>query len=736
MDTKQFHRRVWGCVIGLALIFLWLGSALYDIQVVQGPELAAQAKHKIPETETVEAARGQILDRYGRVLVSNRVVYQVTLDSDAMGKDRKDRLEVIAQLLDLAQDAGVEWTDSMLPITRERPFRFTSDTPYFDVSEDEDGNLTVHLSRLAQLAIKLKCLPDSENVDYTYNANKDKTSAALTAQGEQAWRAGTLNIKSDGPNAAEILASLCKSFGLGELWEEDPVRARTVAGVVYELYLRERDVYWEPYVFAQDVDIDFISRVKEHSLPGVEVEPTTVREYNTEYAAHLLGRVAAMSAAEWEYYKEQGGYEMNDKVGKSGIELAFESELRGKAGVRMIERNDSGKVVSQTWETEPEPGNNIVLTIDIVLQQAVEDILAASLENLKSEEVEGAACVIIDVHNGEILASASYPTFSLANYAQDIQANSENPLKPFLNRAFQGLYPPGSTFKMVTAIAGLQETQSDGSPIITPKSIINATGVYTYYDSPQPKCWINRQYGGRHGRINVTKAIEVSCNYFFFEVGRLVGIERLGDYAAKFGFGEPTGVELTESKGVMAGPEYTESLGGKWQEGAVLSVAIGQESTQATPLQLANYIATLVNGGNRYAAHLLKQIKSNDFSQILVQYEPQVVETIDIKPENLQAVKAGMLSLTTSGSVSRYFRDLGVQVGAKTGSAQVSAETESNAVFVCFAPYDDPQIAVAITVEHGGSGSDLGRMAAEILEYYFSVQENQQEIVAENTLVR
>ena len=730
MDSRQFHRRVWGVVLALALVLLWLGSALYDVQVVQGPSLAARANHKIQETETVEAARGQILDRYGRVLVSNRVVYQVTLDFDAMGKEKTDRLEVIERLMALAQVEGVEWTDSLLPITQGRPFRFTTDTPYYEVSEDEDGNLTVTLSRLARLAIKLKCLPDTEYVDYTYNANKDKTSAVLTPAGEEAWRTKKLDPKKDGPTAAEILASLCESFGLEELLQEDPHQARILAGVLYELYLRQRDIYWETYVFAEDVNIDFISKVKEHSLAGVVVEPTTVREYNTEYAAHLLGRVAAMSAAEWEYYKEQGGYEMDDKVGKEGIERAFESDLRGKPGVRIVERNNAGKVVNQTWKTEPEAGSNVVLTIDIVLQQAVEDILASSLENLKSEEVEGAACVIVDVHNGEILAAASYPTFSLPNYARDIQANSENPLKPFLNRAFQGTYPPGSTFKMITSIAALEEG------IITPKTIINATGTYTYYDSPQPMCWIRRQYGGQHGRINVTKAIEVSCNYFMYEIGRLLGIDRLGAYAAKFGLGEKSGVELPESKGVMAGPAFTESLGGKWQEGAVLSVAIGQESTQASPLQLANYIATLVNGGNRYSAHLLKQVKSNDFSQILYTYEPEIVETIDIKPENLEAVKAGMLSLTQTGSVSMYFRDLGIQVGAKTGSAQVSAETESNAVFVCFAPYDDPQIAVAIAVEHGGSGSDLGRMAAEILEYYFSVQENQQEIVAENTLVR
>jgi len=229
MNRHQFHRRVWGAVFGLALVLLWLGSALYDVQVVQGPSLAARANHKIQETETVEAARGQILDRYGRVLVSNRVVYQVTLDFDAMGKEKNDRLEVIGQLMALAQEEGVEWTDSLLPITQGRPFRFTTDTPYYEVSEDEDGNLTVTLSRLAKLAIKLKCLPDSEYVDYTYNANKDKTSAVLTPAGEEAWRTKKLDPKKDGPTATEILASLCESFGLEDRWEQDPYQARLLA---------------------------------------------------------------------------------------------------------------------------------------------------------------------------------------------------------------------------------------------------------------------------------------------------------------------------------------------------------------------------------------------------------------------------------------------------------------------------------------------------------------------------
>ena len=287
----------------------------------------------------------------------------------------------------------------------------------------------------------------------------------------------------------------------------------------------------------------------------------------------------------------------------------------------------------------------------------------------------------------------------------------------------QGLYAPGSTFKMITGIAGLEEG------IITPYTQIKDQGRYTYYSKDGPMCWIYRQYGYPHGYETVSKAITDSCNYFFYEVGRQLGIDRLRDYAQRFGLGQKTGVELYEEAGILAGPEYTQAMGSTWYDGNTLSVAIGQESTQVTPIQLANYIATLVNGGTRYATHLLKEVRSSDNSEVIYTHEPEVLNTIDIAPQNLDAVKKGMLGLTTEGSVARYFRDVGVQVGAKTGSAQISAQSESNAVFVCFAPYDDPQIAMAIVVEHGGSGSELGAIAAEILRYYFADETTQQAIL-------
>ena len=701
MEKKQFHRRGLGMLLLLAVILFGLGSSLYDAQMIHGAEYLARSQNSIAETQTVEAARGDILDRYGRVLVSNRVTYQVALNTDAMEKNRND---ILLALIRIARDAGVEWEDT-LPITAQPPFRYTTDTPFQYPTTDEEGSPTTSLTRLGRLAVKMKWI-DDPTVD--------------GAQGAPL------------PTAEELLEKMRESFQL----ELEGADMRAVAGVLYELYYRSMVNSWPPYVFAEGVDIDFISKVKEQGLSGVEIEAATVRTYNTEYAAHLLGRVGAIE--NWDAYKDLDldgdgtpDYEMDDTVGKEGAELAFESYLRGTAGVREVERNTSGKVVSEKWTTAPQPGDNVVLTIDIDLQKQVEDILSQAIPQLASEDTEGAACVVMDVNRAEVLASASYPSYHLATYSADLAENSADPLKPFLNRAFQGVYAPGSTFKMVTAVAGLE------SGIIEPDTEIMDTGVYTYYQDDGPQCWYWRQYRRKHGLVNVSEALEVSCNVFFFDVGRRVGIQGLQEFAAKFGLGEPTGIELYEETGVMAGPEYTQSMGQTWYEGSTLSVAIGQESSQFTPLQLANYIATLVNGGTRYSAHLLKEVKSSDFSQVLYTYEPEVLDSIDIQPENLDAVKAGMLALTTGkGSLARYFQDLPVQVGAKTGSAQVNAETESNAVFVCFAPYDDPQIAISLVVEKGGSGSTLASIAADILRYYFSAEESREETLTENTLIR
>ena len=775
MDPKQFRRRALAVAVLLALMVAGMGATLYDLQINNGADYYEQSQRRVAETQTVESARGQILDRNGQVLVSNRVVYQVTLDTSLMKDEDKDavttagsrRNDTLLALIEAARAEGVEWTDS-LPISKTEPFTFTTDTPYYTTSVDEEGEIVHTLTRLGRLALELGWLEEDPTLD------PEKAAAPAPAPEEPGLLDRIVDFFTGGggeepapepeeeepyepPDAQALLGAMCRTFGLrgaGAVDEEEtpegnipplnlgdlnPEDARAVAGVLYELYLRSTGVYQaNEYVFAQEVDIDFISRVKEQSLPGVVIEATTVRQYHTPYAAHLLGRVTPIFPEEVEYYTsldEDGDgvpdYSLNDTVGRDGVEQAFESYLRGDPGMRTVERNAEGKIVSETWLEEPEPGGNVVLTLDIGLQGYVEQVLAASVPAIDvEEETGGAACVVLDVDTAEVLTCASYPTYDITRYNADYNQYASDPTKPLLNRALQGLYAPGSTFKMVTAVAGLE------TGIIEPDTEIEDLGRYTYWSSPQPMCWIYWQRGTTHGWINVSEAIEVSCNYFFYEVGREVGIDVLVDYATRFGLGQYTGIELFEEKGVMASPEFTESLGGTWYEGSVLSVAIGQESSQFTPVQLANYIATLVNGGTRNAVHLLKEVKSGDFSQVEYTYEPQVLGTIEIETENLQAVKAGMLALTTQGSVSQHFRDLPFQAGGKTGSAQVDDQTDANAIFVCFAPYDDPEVALALVVERGGSGSELGAMAADILSYYFSVQETRDEAPQENTLVR
>ena len=763
MDPKQFHRRVWALVVLLCLMLGSMSSTLYDLQINQGADFYQQSQRKIAETQVVDASRGHILDRNGQVLVSNKSVYQVTLNTKLMGEDRND---VLLKLVRVAREEGVEWTDS-LPISKTAPFTFTTDTPYYTVSKDEEGNDVTNTSRLCRLSLKMKWVQPPKEEDQKEVKEPgffDKLAAFFT--GKDPYEGLNEPVKKPTeadilPTAEVLLGRMCKSFdihgengyidpkslpkdanqdellpvlNIGDMAPED---ARAVAGVLYELYLRTREVYHNPYIFASDVDIDFITRVKELSLPGVVIEPTTIRQYNTPYAAHLLGRVEQIWKEEWKDYKDidedgdgKPDYQMDDYVGKTGVERAFESDLRGKPGIRAVERNTNGKIVSSKWIEPPEPGDNVFLTLDIGLQKKVEDTLAEKIPQLESKQVEGAACVILDVKNADVLASASYPTYNPATFRQDYKELEKDPLRPMTNRALQGLYAPGSTFKPVTAIAGLEEG------IITPSTTMDTKGVYTYYPDYKPKCWIYREHHRTHGTINVSQAIDVSCNYFFFDVGRRLGIDRIADYAARFGLGQRTGLELGEAKGVMAGPEFTESLGGTWYEGNTLSVAIGQESSQFTPIQLANYVATLVNGGTHNATHLLKEVKSNDFTKVLETYEPRVLSTVDIHPENLNAVKMGMLSLTTDGSVKKAFDALGVKVGAKTGTAQVNSKKEGNALFICFAPYDDPEIAMALVVEYGAHGSHMGPIAADILSYYFNSQQTNENIPQENTIIR
>ena len=726
MEGKQFHIRTLVVAGILALLLAVFAGALYQLQIVKGDDYRAASTVKIANVETVEAARGEILDRYGRSLVGNRATYEITLNTSVMGKEAQRNANLL-ELIHICQDNNLTWTDT-LPISKDAPFTYTSESPL--VYTDKEGKVQFNY-----LGALLDALPLGEGVLPNRWREKDLAAASSVAD------------LGEGLTAEEVIAGLRQYFLIDESLSD--ADARALIGVLYEVNLRSQDIRQTEYIFAQDVTIKAISAIKERSLIGVTVSATTVRQYNTTSAAHLLGRVAAIQTENWDQYKDKG-YNMNDSVGIGGVEAAFEDYLRGESGTLIQELSTSGKVVSESWKVdtetgetlEPKPGDNVMLTLDLRLQEKVEEILADTIENIDSEDIQGGAVVVQDVNDGSILAMASYPTFDLSTVyssSASYSAVANDPLKPFNNRATNGTYPPGSTFKPLVAIAALQEG------VVTPEEKILDTGAlqlpeedhYPYGDW-HPQCWYYRQYRGTHGWENLSDALRDSCNIYFFTIGHRLGIDRVDQYAYDFGLGQTTGLELGEAKGWVAGPETSEALGMEWYGGNLLNAVIGQDNNMATPIQLTNYIATLVNGGKHYSTHLLKTVKSSDYSSTVYEYEPELINTLDLDPENVEAVKEGMWKVANDpkSSSSVYFKDLPVEVGAKTGSAQVASNVEANALFVCFAPYEDPQIAICMVVERGASGSKLAQATAEIVDYYFSAENTTESVGTENTLLR
>ena len=728
MEGRQFNRRTLAILVVLTALLLLFFGVLYNLQVLHVDDYRAQSVVKIANRKTVEAARGELLDRYGRSMVTNRATYQLTLNTGVMGEEAVRNANLLG-LLNICRDNGLTWTDT-LAVSTAAPVTYTSDTPL--AYEKEGGG--VALTRLGRL---LNALP----------MKKELKSSLNLPTTEQVEAAKALDDIPAGPTAEELIAALRTYFEIDPSWSD--ADARALIGVLYETNLRTYSINQQAYIFAQDVNIDVISAVKERRLTGVTIETTTVRQYNTVAAAHLLGHVGDIQSSNWDYYREQG-YSMNDKVGIDGAENAFEEYLRGESGVQIQELSTSGKVVSEYWRIDPEtgeeqipkPGDNVLLTLDLRLQEKVEEILANTIETLESEDTGGGAVVVESVKTGEILAMASYPTYDLSQiYSNTALFNEarDNPLRPFTNRATQEFYYPGSTFKPLVAIAALEEG------LTTPTEKIQDTGRlqlpeeehYPYGDF-HPQCWIYRQYGGNHGWEDLADALRDSCNIYFYTMGHRLGIDKIDEYASLFGLGEYTGIELPEVKGHVAGPATSEALGVEWYGGNLLNAAIGQDNTQVTPLQLANYIVTLLNGGGHFVPHLLKSVKSSDYSETVYEQQPEVKNHIALDPANVEAVKRGMWEVANDpkSTVDQYLSNLAVEVGAKTGSAQVSSTTESNAVFVCFAPYEDPEIALAVVVEKGGSGMELAAIAADVLEYYFSTGTGLEAAAKENTLLR
>ena len=686
---------------------------LYKLQIIEGAAYYEQSVNSDPTEESVTAARGNILDRYGRVLVSNRECYNLRISDTRLFSDEvEDPNAVILEMINMVEAAGETYIDD-LPITKEPPFEYTE--------------MTALQSTLLTAYLKDKGLDEDTS-------------------------------------AVELMSYFRTRYDIANSYNAEEMRK--IASVRYALNVRY-SINTNPYVFVEDASIDLISDLMGVVGNVVEVETSYVREYNTQYAAHILGYVQAMSEEDMEKYRpqdENSGYDYDTKVGRDGVEYTFEDWLHGTNGTARVTRTASGTITSTVYTEDPVPGNHVYLTIDIQLQEAVERILETGIYELQlkrdednakytmegkldevREDIQGGAIVVVDVKTGEPLAIASYPTFDLSSIIEDYSDLLEAENDPLFNRALNGAYEPGSTFKPCTAIAGLTEN------IINTETQIECTGLFTKYADQgyAPACWIYTQTDGQltHGYDNVTEAIKDSCNVFFYTVADNLGIRKLMEYAKNFGLGESTGIELSETTGNMANPDNHLNYDvDSWVDGDTVQAGIGQSDSMFTPLQLAEYCAAIANGGTRHSAAILKSVRSYDYSRQLYQKETEVLSTVDSADYNWAAVQRGMYlmanDITSSSSTVYYalsnysYNGVSLPVAAKTGTSQLGEDKTNNAIFMCYAPFDDPQIAISIVVERGQSGANLSSMARNVLDAYFGLGDKSSTADSEYTLLK
>ena len=651
-------------VVILAMIGVF-SLRLYKTQAaVTEDSLVAADADSMEYQSTVEAARGNILDRNGNVLVSNRASYNLVIINFVFF-NAPDPNGNLLKVLNLCDELGIAY-ESHFPVSAERPYTYT---------------------------------------------DTDDTAWQGYFRSFLASRSYDLDI-----SAPTLMKRLRDEYKIPDDWTQQDVYR--VISVRYELELRSVDeIGMENYMLAEDVDAESLAAVMELAVPGVVVENGTVREYNTTYAAHILGYIGPIWSEEAAEYREKG-YSMNALVGKSGVEQAFEEYLHGSSGIKRTTVSSTGEILNRYYVTEPVPGNNVELTIDISLQavaeQALEKVILDLRENgvgrnKEGKDARGGAVVVQMCKTGEILAMASYPTYDLATRAENAVALNEDETAPMFNRALAA-YPPGSVYKMVTAIAAVDMGGFD------PGYIIEDKGLYTFYESFQPKCHIWSLANPRtHGKINLMEAIAYSCNYYFYEVGRLTydsykketGNNPFDIVAKALGLGEPTGIELPEDTGARANAEeknkqYAGEDAG-WFGADVLQAVIGQSLNKFTPLQLACYASALANKGTRYEATLLSRVVSWDYQDLIEESKPVVASTLEISEKALNALDQGMRMTASIGTAEQYLRDYPIPIACKTGTAQWQGTTSTgsfsgsdHASFVLYAPADDPEIAISV----------------------------------------
>ncbi len=690
----------------IALGFIYVAVALVFVARLITIQIAGQdyytetvTEKTYTRTEPIQAQRGEIFDRNGKALVENEYTYNLYLDGGSFPKAEKEKNAIIIELIDTAKKMGIYEESFTMP---DHPF------------EKKDGKWklkgsymgTVYGKRLTKLLTELGFEPDDPEKGGWSKADKDA-----------------------------IRNTLLKRYGL---INEDGYEFYQSAemDLLFTIRLDMELRYFssvEPYTIFRDIPVSFISAVCEGDHKGYNINVSAERAYKYPgYLSHILGRVGKIHAEDAEYYTALG-YSLNAIVGTSGAEKSFEEYLHGTDGKMAIVEDEYGNIVDTYVLVEPVAGQDVYLTVDIELQMVAEHavknnidtIVEAALEGakdendtLKGEDADAGAMAAINSKTGEVLALANYPTYNLATFNEDYGQLREDPASPLFNRALEGVYAPGSTFKIGMAVAALQEG------IITPYTEIRDEGKYQYYADSNftPACWIySAAYGYQtHGMVNVSKAIEVSCNCFFYDVGRQLTITRMNKYCKAFGLGQPTGIEISEKTGVLAGPDEREEKGETWYDGDTITAAIGQSDNLFSPLQISNYISTVLSEGQRMKAHILYQVKDYN-GNVTYEFKPEVVDSILLSPENVSTVKYGMRDVITEGSPKRLFGNYPLDIGGKTGTAQVSKTSSDNAIFTAFAPFDDPEIVATCIIEHGANGTDAGYAVRDLFTAYFGL---------------
>ena len=676
----------------LALIAAML-LVLYDLQAVEADNIVLSGSSYSATTSVIQAARGSIFDTNGTLLASDRPVYNITISRSALLKEEAPN-DTVLTLIRGANSYGVQYEDTF-PVTMSAPFEYSA-----NATERQRSRLATYIKR--------------------FNLKEDISATDLIT-----WMRDHYKISFTVPG-------------------ED---ARRIIGVRYELEIRAL-INTTEYIFARDVSTEYLTFVLEARLPSVLTSTTYVRQYHTAYASHVLGSVGAISAENAEEYKAKG-YSLDAIVGKSGVESAFEEYLRGTPGTIVTYKDADGAIADVQVKSEAKAGGNVYLSIDIGLEEASEKAIAANIAKINEDRLaaaqkkalesgeeyqepelaEGGSVVVMDVKTGKLLASVSYPSYDMATYRQNYSTLAQDPLHPLWNRATQSTYEPGSTYKMVTALAALK------AGTITTKTVIHDEVTFTKYADLNfsPRCW----YPKGHGDLNVVGAIENSCNFFFFTVSDELTIDPISNMAAEFGLGAETGIEIGERVGHVASREYKRQvLNEGWWNADTLMASIGQSYNLFTPVQIANYVATIANNGVRYKATILDYVCSGNFADILLEKQPEVAHVIDNSDGFFKVIQQGMRAVVTGGMAGDALKNFPVKVCAKTGTVQSDTAAMNTGVFVCYAPADNPEIAIAVVIEKGGSGSNLTSTVADVLTAYFASTSAKETGTAENSLVR